>query len=478
MSLDFVLWIAMAVYGAAMFLLSPLATTPGEFFAAEDARGRDLRFGFLVGTVVISWLFAKSITNAANLGARFGMVGPVAYAGWYLTIPVVGAVVYHLRVAFGATSLAEFVTAKYGRPAALGFMIAISVRLFNEIWSNTAVVAAYFGAEGTWSYVAAAAAFASLTLAYSLRGGLRSSVFTDVFQCGMAMLLLVFALGLVVPDAGFGASVSSGEWRLSGGLDLLLVGLLQSLSYGFHDPVLTDRAFLTDPRETLRGYLLAGLLAGGFIVLFGLIGVHARVTGLTVGQDAPIRVAETFGVAVLAGMSVMMMLSAGSTLDSTLSSLSKAVVSDLGGVETDGSRRSDAPLRAVARLIEGRSPVRVGRIAMVVTAVAGFAPLLAGAEILQATTISGTMVLGLAPVFLLASVERAGPGAFHGAFWPGIALGVAHVGGWLPPWLAVGGGEYADLLGVNLAGTVLVFAGFALGTAVDASLQTDGRSDL
>lgn len=456
----------MGVYGAVMLALSPKARSFGEFFAAENKEGRQVSTGFLIGSVVISWLFAKSITNAANLGASFGIVGSVAYAGWYLSIPVVGVVVYKLRTTRGANSLTQFVTSKYGKLASLGFLVAIVIRLFNEVWSNTAVVGAYFGDAGSTGYYVAALAFAAVTLGYSLRGGLRSSVLTDAFQCGMAVFLLVFALALVVPDAGVQHVVMSGEWTFAGGVDLLLVGLLQSFSYGFHDPVLTDRSFISSPRSMLRGYLVAGVLAAGFIVLFGLIGVHAHVTGVEVSQDAPLQVAQAFGVAVLAGMSIMMMLSAGSTLDSTLSSFSKAVVQDLGGVPEEGGDRN-VPLEKVADWIGSVDPLWLGRVVMVATVVLGSLPLFAGAEILQATTISGTMVLGLAPVFLFYFLRSAGPFAFHFAFWPGVAIGVAHTAGWQPEWMAMGGGSYASLLGVNVWATACVVVLFFVGVALD-----------
>lgn len=470
MSVSVLLWVAMIVYAVVMFALSPRATTVGEFFSAKKGGKREVSTGFLVGSVVISWLFAKSITNAANLGASYGIVGAVAYAAWYVTIPVVGLVIYKLRRNFDVRSLSEFVTTKYGRLASLGFLVAVLIRLFNEVWSNTAVVAAYFGAAGTAGYYVAAAAFGMLTLGYSLRGGLRSSVLTDAFQCGMAVFLLVFALALVIPDAGVGPTLTSGRWTLEGGVDLLLVGLLQALSYGFHDPVLTDRGFITDPKRMLRGYLAAGLIAATFIVLFGLIGVHAHVTGLAVGEDAPLRVAEAFGIAVLAGMSVMMMLSAGSTLDSTLSSFSKAVVQDLGGVGGEAEAGRRVPLEGLARWIRGRNPVRLGRWVMVGTILIGSLPLYAGTEILKATTISGTTVLGLAPVFLLWFVRKAGPFAFHFAFWPGVVIGIAHTAGATPVWMAVGTGAYAQLLAINFVGTVLVFVGFGIGALVDRLL--------
>lgn len=470
MNVSLLLWTAMIVYGIVMFALSPCAASAAEFFSAKKDGDREISTGFLIGSVVISWLFAKSITNAANLGASYGIVGAFSYAAWYLTIPVVGVVIYKLRNNFDVESLSDFVTSKYGRLASLGFLIAVLIRLFNEVWSNTAVVAAYFGSAGSAEYYLGATVFAAVTLGYSLRGGLRSSVLTDAFQCGMAIFLLVFALALVLPDAGTESIVSSGSWTLKGGLDLLLVGLLQALSYGFHDPVLTDRSFITEPKGMLRGYLWSGLFAGTFIVLFGVIGVHAHVTGLAVGEDAPLRVAQAFGVSVLAGMSVMMMLSAGSTLDSTLSSFSKAIVRDVGGVgEEGGDATRRVPLEAVADWLRDWDPIQLGRVVMVVTILIGSLPLYAGTEILKATTISGTMVLGLAPVFLLWFVRSAGPFAFHFAFWPGVAVGVGHTAGWVPPELAIGAGDYAALLGVNAAGTLVVFSGFLVGTLVDAT---------
>ncbi|MFU8803212.1 MAG: sodium:solute symporter family transporter, partial [Bradymonadaceae bacterium] len=472
---DMGLWAVMLVYGLVMFALSPRSKTLGEFYAAQDKGGKEVGLGLLIGSVAITWLFAKSITNAANLGASYGIVGAVAYAGWYLSIPVAGVVIFDIRRRTGAGSLGEFVTSKYGRLASLGFLIAILIRLFNEIWSNTAVVAAYFGAAGSTGYYAAAFAFALLTLAYSWRGGLRSSVLTDALQAGLAVFLLVVALALVVPRAGPVELVTSGEWVMKAGVDLLLVGLLQSLSYPFHDPVLTDRGFIARPKKMLVGYLIAGVVAALFIVLFGLIGVHAHLLGIDVGEDAPLRVAQVFGVAVLAGMSVMMMMSAGSTLDSTLSSFARTVTQDLGGVYPDG-RKVSVPLPGLARWIAARDPLRLGRAVMAGTVVIGSLPLLMGAAILSATTISGTMVLGLAPIFLLHRLRHARAFAFHFAFWPGVAAGVAMAAGWSPAWAAVGQGKYAVLLGVNLVVTAIVFAGFGLGMLIDRRRRVPSSS--
>ncbi len=473
-SLSALLWVVLAVYGTVMFLISPTARRFGEFYAGRRADGAEVGAGLLTGSVVISWIFAKSITNAANLGERFGLVGAVAYAGWYLSIPVAGYVIYRIRRRSGVGSLSELVTLKYGRAATLAFLLVVLVRLTNEVWSNTAVVGTYFGPAGTLPYFAAAMAFALATLAYTLRGGLRSSILTDGIQFALGLVLLVFVLGLIVPADGARRLAASGTWDLAGGVDLLLVALLQSFSYPFHDPVLTDRAFITRPGVMLRSYLAAGVIAGAFIVLFGLVGVHARNAGLEAAQDVPFQVARSFGLVALVVTTVLMMVSAGSTLDSTLSSFSKAVVQDLGGERGTGPA---AGLSArLTRGLERAGSLRVGRWVMVAAVAVGSIPLFTGAAILKATTVSGTMVLGLAPVFLLFAWPRPRALAFHLALWPGVALGALYAAGRVPAAWSLGGGPHADLLGVNAWGTLIVFGGFLVGAALDTALRRPHRA--
>jgi hypothetical protein len=89
----------------------------------------------------------------------------------------------------------------------------------------------------------------------------------------------------------------------------------------------------------------------------------------------------------------------------------------------------------------------------------------AGTDILKATTISGTMVMGLAPVFLLAPLVNYSPWSFHLAFWPGVVLGVMLAGGAIPDSWTIGDGKYASLLGTSLYGLAICFAGFLLALA-------------
>jgi hypothetical protein len=95
-----------------------------------------------------------------------------------------------------------------------------------------------------------------------------------------------------------------------------------------------------------------------------------------------------------------------------------------------------------------------------------------GPAIIAATTISGTMVMGLAPIFLLSFIPSAGAASFHLAFWPGLVFGViktvesATGVPIFPEWINIGSGKYADDLGINVYGLVFCTAGYLLGAVL------------
>lgn len=441
-------WGFLLVYGIVMYALSPKSRNAESFYRGADDQGNPVGQWSLTASIFISWIFAKSVTNAANLGAAYGVVGGLAYASYWLSIPVAGYVIYLIRTQTGARSLQEFLVSRFGRLAALAFAAAILIRLYNEIWSNTAVVGGYFGQPGQWQYYTAAMLFTAFTLAYSLKGGLRSSIFTDVIQAVVFVFFVGAVLFLIVPANDASALLTNGSFRLDAGFDLLLVALLQIFSYPFHDPVLTDRGFLNREKTMLRSFVVAGLLGFVAVFIFSLVGVHARLNGIDAMGNAPAAVGQSLGLAALFFMSVVMMTSAGSTLDSTFTSLAKSLAVDLP--------------RLAKRVGERLPSRRLGATIMVVFALLGNLPMFAGTDILKATTISGTMVMGLAPVFLFYGVTRWSPWSFHLSFWSGLVMGVLLALGGIPQGWAIGNGAYAMLLGVNAWGFLICTAAFFL----------------
>ena len=452
-------------YGFFVYLVvqktTPERVSASEFFQGESAQGRSPGLWLLVASAAISWIFAKSIDNAASLAYAFGLAGGIGYAIYYLSFITAAIAIYFIRVRGRFQSLPDFLIHKYGSLCAKLFLIAIAIRLFNEVWSNTKVFSLYFGTEGSIGYWIAAITVTAFTVYYSLLGGLRSSLLTDGVQMLLAAVLLVIILFVLSPGLlAQGFPVVEPDTQMAG-LTFCGLAFVQIFSYPFHDPVLTDRAFITSPKTMVRGFIFAGLLSGGFILLFSTVGLYALRFGVE-GQPT-LAVPVLFGLPLLLVFNAIMLTSAGSTLDSTFSSTAKLTA-------RDWSSRRGQPTESQAH---------IGRWAMIAIAVLGNLPLLSiylgdqvGPAIILATTISGTMVMGLAPIFLLSFIPNAGRLSFHFAFWTGLVLGVGRVVETafsieiFPAWVSLGAGKYAEDLGVNLYGLVLCTLGYLLGAII------------
>lgn len=368
-------------------------------------------------------------------------MGGVAYAAYYLSFLVAGLIIYQLRTKGGFRSIHHFLESRYGQGAIILFSILIGFRLFNEVWSNTMVIGSYFGAQGSPPYYMAIVVFTSLTLAYTLKGGMSSSILTDLIQMLFFGGMLIILLAVLFPktEGGMTSYLQSGTWEMSQGGNLLLVALIQSLSYPFHDPVLTDRGFISDPKTTLRAYLMATVIGGLCIVLFSFVGIFGQFNGLS-GQ-APVAVAQLLGIGIMLLMNFIMITSAASTLDSTFTSFSKFLSIDL-------LKRQDQSLS-------------FGRWSMAAIAIIGTLPVFMGPEILSATTISGTMVIGLAPVFIFWHLEMP-KASFYVSVGMGLVIGLLFTLGLYPEQWNWTSGKYADLLSVNVWGTIACFGLFFL----------------
>ena len=194
--------------------------------------------------------------------------------------------VYRIRLK-GFRSLPEAINTRYGPLACISYSLAILYRLEQEVWSNAIVVADFYGEQNSWEWWTAAIVCTAIPCVYVFIGGLQSSLATDFVQ-GIVMCCFLFGILCSIAakvdelDCQDRKDCNIITWNpvpgrspftLEGGQDLVLVGLLQGcLSYGFFDPVLTDRAFNLEPRTMFRAYMVGGALAALFIASFSIIG--------------------------------------------------------------------------------------------------------------------------------------------------------------------------------------------------------------
>lgn len=351
--------------------------------------------------------------------------------------------------------MVSFLTEHYGVAAAFCFSAAILVRLFNEVWSNTSIIGAYYGDSGTAPFILAALLMTFITIAYCCKGGMRGSLITDVAQAILFGVLLIGVLFIIVPQHGVDAYATSGVWSLEGGVDFIIGAGLQCLSYGFHDAVLTDRGFLCEEKKMLKAFCIAGILGFIAIMLFSLVGVDLYLDGIArSGSDAPVIVARSLGIVAFFIVAVIMISTAGSTLDSTFTSLGKLCSRDLPG-------------------IVGITPENVRMISigvMIIFGIVGNLPMIMGASIITATTISGTMIMGLGPVFLMHGVVKPTKIGFMLSFWIGMILGIWDVvDASSLSFMNIGDGKYANFLGVNLWGAIACWVAYIVPGLISAA---------
>jgi Na+/proline symporter len=204
-------WHWLALYAVFFISLSPIATTAKTFFKGNvTAKSEDNESAALLTfSCFISWIFAKSIRNTATTAAKYGTNGGWAYAGWYVSFFSASAVIYRLRKQ-GYKSLPEMIHHKYGSVSLVLFALALFYRLWQEVWSNARVIAAFYtdnpgiaeaslgsggqqtdyGNQDLQEWFMGGAVSVAIPLIYVMMGGMRSSLISDGIQAVMAMILL------------------------------------------------------------------------------------------------------------------------------------------------------------------------------------------------------------------------------------------------------------------------------------------------
>ena len=431
-------------------LIAPRVTAAEGFFRGASASGAAPGVWTLTLSQVTTWIFARSLMNAAILGFFFGIAGVLAYAAYYGSFLTGWLIVDRLRFKHGAGNMQSFLAARYGRLGNACFNVLLAMRLLTEVFANLLVVGIVFGVAGTSAYTASILAVAAVTLFYSMNGGLRASLRTDVLQMAIlaVLLLALFAMMLAHPAFDAGAALASSPDLGSPGWVLLVVALLQVLSYPMHDPVMMDRGFIADRDTTRRSFLHAFWISVLCILAFGALGVFAGLN--RVGDEVLLITLERLmGGTAMMLLAGALVISAASTMDSTFSSAAKLTVVDMGF----GGGRTGA-----------------GRVAMLLFALGGLMLVFAGSDdLFAAVAVSGTASLFLTPVivysilldrevkpwaFLLSFVAAVGGAALYflenskRISWIGDLTGLSH--------------SYSKLLVVTVLILVVGFVAFAL----------------
>ncbi|MGJ8545133.1 MAG: sodium:proline symporter [Sulfitobacter sp.] len=432
-----------------LILVVSLAAAPRKvsvesFFGGASAAGRAPGLWVLVLSQVTTWIFARSLMNAAILGYYYGMAGTLAYAGYYLSFLTGGFIVGRLRRA-GARSVQDWLSGQFGRAGTVSYGFVIALRLLSEVFANLLVVGLIFDAVLGGGAAVAICVTAAVGLAYSAWGGLSAALRTDVMQ--MSVFFAVFGAALLAlllsPEFDMGAVVRApGVSGSYAGWVLLAVAGLQVFSYPAHDPVMMDRGFLADEAVTRASFLHAFWISLLCIIGFGLFGIQAGVIGAENENQLLGTWAGMFPPWLFCALMLSLLISALSTLDSALSSAARLVVEDWQFL-----------------------PRKVGSgrwVMLVFMALGAGLTLWGNATLFDAVAVSGTASMFLTPVLVFGLVlgRRVARWSYVAAFGAAMLGAMIYFGrswGWIAEILPQGH-KYEQLLVICLA---VLLAGFA-----------------
>ena len=447
--------VVLALFGAvvvASILAAPKRATVAGFFAGSDPQGTAPGLWVLVLSQVTTWIFARSLMNAAILGYYYGIWGVLAYGAYYGSFLSGGFIVGRLREA-GAGSVQDWLGQRFGPVGQAAYDLVVALRLLSEVFANLLVVGLIFAAllpEYRQAHGASVVIVAALGLVYSAWGGLSAALRSDVVQ--MLVFLLAFGAAflalLLSPGFSLGTALSApGVAGPENGQILLLVAFLQVFSYPAHDPVMMDRGFLADPETTRRSFLHAFWISLLCILGFGLFGIEAGLAGAEVDAQLLGTWAEMFPGWVYLALVLSLLVSALSTLDSALASAARLAVDEWG--------------------FGGARSLWAGRLAM-----AGFAGLGAvltlwgNQSLFDAVAVSGTASMFLTPVLIVGLVQgrQIALWAYLASFAVAMAGALTYVArdGWGAAILPEAH-KYSQLLSICVVVLVLGFACVLLG---------------
>ncbi|MGH1461136.1 MAG: sodium:proline symporter [Neptuniibacter sp.] len=362
-------------------LISRRVTQTSSFYNGKSESGSVPGLLTLTFSQVTTWIFARSLLNAAILGFYYGIWGVLAYAAYYLSFLTGGKIIDHLRFEHGFESVQAFLYDRFGAWGTRCYNFVIGVRLISEVFANLLVIGILFGVTGSESYTLAVIGLAAVTLIYSMMGGLHASLRTDFFQMIIFLAVLVFLVLIAIGDGHFSSELLAFKPFdiTEPGPILLMVALLQVWSYPMHDPVMMDRGFIADRETTRRSFKHAAWISSLCIIAFGSLGVIAGVNA-EAGESMNAVLSRLLGEFPMFLFSASLIISAMSTLDSTLTSSAKMIVKDMRIM----------PLS-----------LKSGRFVMSLFMLAGLVLVFVGnKDLFSAVAVSGTASMYLVPVII------------------------------------------------------------------------------
>ncbi len=314
-------------------------TDKQDYFLA----GRQLGWPALAFTLVATQMGAGMVLGGSEEAFAMGITGLFYSAGIALGFVLLGCGVAGKLQGLGICTTAELFETRYGsRPLRL-FASLLSVTTLGGLLTGQVVASKQIlgPIAGEWTTVLLALLWAIL-ITYTMFGGLRAVVATDVLQVGIIVVVLLAVFGMCLVHSP--SALSPNAWLSTHGGAAAAVPwhrwqslLLMPACYSLIEQDLAQRFFAG---KSKRAVVISTFVAAAVLLCLALLptyfGLKARAlvpfgTSLPNGSNPLLILVDSLGSQLLTAMTLCALFAAiSSTADSLLCAIASNVVYDFG----------------------------------------------------------------------------------------------------------------------------------------------------
>ncbi|MEX2598055.1 MAG: hypothetical protein WD533_00190, partial [Dehalococcoidia bacterium] len=335
--------VAVAVMGAmaaaGVLYARQRKVTVEDYISARNSTGGMVSMATAVASVMGAWI----LFSPAEAATWAGLVAVIGY-GIGQAAPLLAFIFLGPRMRSlmpEGHSLTEFVWFRFGRTMYGLTLVIMVLYMFTFLAAEMGAIARAVGVITGVPLLVTLVLVAAATLAYTLYGGLRASIFTDNIQFLLIIPLLVIILAVAIGQlGGWGAGFDSVrevnpdllsmsyQPGIELGLTLIIAVLVANLFHqGFWQRVYAAKS----PADIRRGFFWAGAIVIPMVIGSGLFGLWAVGQGVAdPGAIALFNLAlEVFPVWVLVALVALALVLVMSSMDTLLNGIASIFTSDL-----------------------------------------------------------------------------------------------------------------------------------------------------
>ncbi len=283
------------------------------------------------------WFWAIAIFVGPAVAYNWGLIGLLWFA-----IPngfscvTIGYFAYKIREQYpNGISLTDYAREKFS------FRLSALYQLLFVLISLAAILLAFTAIAKLWAFTAlgsiippiyASLLFGAITLAFTLRGGIRTSVFTGAIQTCLWSLFLIVMLTLMLSSDTTLQLTGKNQLTTFFRSDFLTTfavafGISVSAAAVSHG-MMWQKAFSMPRENIMKTYSFAGLIFTLIVIGLGFMGIYAYSAGLNVG---PADTSQMHGLIALGGTAAIVIFStlvigqSSTVIDSSLNYISSLV---------------------------------------------------------------------------------------------------------------------------------------------------------